>query len=168
MRKPSMYTRFTGAISYVFHKQKLQQNQVAEDVGIAPNSLAMYLSGKRSAPVDVVIKLSDYLKDGRIDQEFAGKFFKTIIMFSTEQWGKEFQDDPFAILIQQRKEERERKILDTETFEAMLTDPNSDEIQKWVREFLEEIAVELRLVYEVCEHSDMDYVGMVADTNERR
>jgi hypothetical protein len=45
MRKPSMYTRFTGVIGSVLKKQKLQQNIVAKDVGVAPNSLAMYLSG---------------------------------------------------------------------------------------------------------------------------
>lgn len=146
--------------------QAIKLIDMAHDIGTTLSALSNYKQGDRTMPADVAVKTADYLRDGKLNQAMAAKLFNSLRMYSTKLWQQEDRDNPFAIRVQQNKEERERKLLDTETFEDMLTNKSSEEIKQWVKEFLEEISVELLLTYSVCESCGIDFVTYVQQLNK--
>lgn len=146
MHQTVMARKISNRSSDIIAQGPMNGTTLSRLLGITKQALSNYKQGDRNMPVDTAAKINEILRNPELSQEFAATFFNAFGLYSTKQWQSVFQDDPYAILFQQRIEERERIQLDESAFEELLKHGSTEKVLSWSKELAQEIAIEMLLL----------------------
>lgn len=134
-------------------RNNILQKEVAADASIGKSTLNEYVAGSRSVPIEKASAINKASGDNLFASQIANRYFGTIkaldgkvseMLTPTEL---DFLQDQET---EQREERRQQaKSLLIKSKLEPLTTQDEDDLEKYVMEFLDEIVVELSIVFSI-------------------
>ncbi|MFB9770122.1 helix-turn-helix domain-containing protein [Lactiplantibacillus modestisalitolerans] len=163
-----MRNRFSEELALVLkRKDGYSQSEVAKKTFYSESTISRIVTGLKKADPQTRWTLANVINDLRLSYTAASESYGTISF----QRDRKRKDDVFSALVKQRTEQGEREKLEPEFETAITTEPRfrtpeqNQVIERYPREYIEEISAEITALIEQAEYAGipMNHLQQVID-----